>query len=332
MARGRASAGSQGVLASAPQGEGAELQAGEADETARVPAPRRRRGPPHPALIRLEYWGFRIVAAIFRALPLETASAVSGWIWRHVAPLLRRHRRALAHLEAAIPGLAPAERERIIRDMWEVLGRTFGEAFQLDRILAEPDRLVLAFGPDVEDLLNRHTALVVVSLHMGNWEITAMGGTQAGLTFAGVYQKLKNPLVDAYVTAMRGPFYPAGLFSKGRDTVLKLMRLVRGGVSVAILADLRDWRGVAVPFFGRLAPSTPFPALLGVSQDLPIIAVRVLRKPGVRFVIDGEVIPVQRTGDRDADVTATTAAIQACFERWIRQTPDQWMWAHRRWG
>jgi KDO2-lipid IV(A) lauroyltransferase len=305
----------------------------EAYDTPRVAAPRRRRrGPPHPALTRLEYWGFRVVAAVFRTLPLETSSAVSGWIWRHVAPMLRRHRRALAHLQAAMPALTPAARETIIRDMWEVLGRNFAEAFQLDRIFADPDRLVLDLSPEVEALMRNHKAIVLVSLHLGNWEIAGISGVRAKLRLAGVYQKLKNPLVDAYVTGLREPFYPAGLFSKGHDTAPKLMRIARGGASIAILADLRDWRGVAVPFFGRPAPSTPFPALLAIKQNLPIVAGRVRRLPGVRFLVDAEAIPVQRTGDREADVAATTAAIQACFERWVRETPDQWMWAHRRWG
>lgn len=311
---------------------GADIQLAEADQRAKIAAPRRRRKPLHPALTRLEYWGFRFVAAVFRALPLETASALSGWIWRHVAPLLRRHRRALAHLQAAMPGLSPAERERIIRSMWENLGRTFAEAFQLDRIAQDPERSVLDLGPEITALLSRHQAVVLVSLHMGNWEICGIGGARAKLKLAGVYQKLKNPLVDSYVTGLREPYYPAGLFSKGHDTAPKLMRLARAGVSVAILADLRDWRGVSVPFFGRPAPSTPFPALLAIKQNLPIVAGRVRRRPGVRFVVDTMEIPVQRTGNRDADVAATTAAIQACFERWVREDPDQWMWAHRRWG
>jgi KDO2-lipid IV(A) lauroyltransferase len=304
----------------------------EIDHDAATRLKRRRRKPLHPALTRLEYWGFRIVAALFRTIPLDAASALSGWIWRHVAPLLRRHRRALNQLQASMPELSAAERDRIVRDMWEMLGRTFAEAFQLDRIWSDPSRITLELSPEIHDLLARHKAVVIVSLHMGNWEVASMGGTKAGLTIAGVYQTLKNPLVDAYVTSMRAPFYPAGLFSKGHDTVMKLMRLARDGASVAVLADLRDWRGVSVPFFGRPAPSTPFPALLARSQNLPIVAGRIRRRGGVRFVMDAEEIPVTRSRDRDADVVQTTAAIQACFERWIREEPGQWMWAHRRWG
>jgi KDO2-lipid IV(A) lauroyltransferase len=44
-----------------------------------------------------------------------------------------------------------------------------------------------------------------------------------------------------------------------------------------------------------------------------------------------EPVDVPRGDNRDADVLATTAAIQSRFEQFIRDTPEQWMWAHRRW-
>ena len=78
---------------------------------------------------RIEYALFCCAAGLFSALPVETSSTLSGKMWRLVAPLLRRHRRALAHLRRAFPEKTEAERERIARDMWENLGRVFAEAF-----------------------------------------------------------------------------------------------------------------------------------------------------------------------------------------------------------
>ncbi len=285
-----------------------------------------------PILQRLEYWGFRLVASIFRAMPLDTASAVSGAIWRRIAPLLRRHARAHRNLAACLPELSQGEREAILLAMWEVLGRTFAEAFQLDRIAADPSRVEVVLTDEVRALITAPRGCVMASLHMGNWEVACIAALRTGVKPAGVYQRVKNPLVDAYVTGMRKAFYPAGLFSKGHDTVLRLMRIVRAGGTLAIMADLRDMRGVRVPFFGRPAPSTPFPALLARNHGVPLVAARVRRIDGVRFQVDAERVPVSRTANRDADVEQTTAALQAVFERWIREDPGQWMWAHRRWG
>ena len=57
-----------------------------------------------------------------------------------------------------------------------------------------------------------------------------------------------------------------------------------------------------------------------------------MREPGVRFRLGVERVEVPKTNDRDADVLAATTNLHAAFERTIRDKPEQWMWAHRRWG
>ena len=56
-----------------------------------------------------------------------------------------------------------------------------------------------------------------------------------------------------------------------------------------------------------------------------------MRTKGAHFVMRLEQVEVPHSDDRHADVLATTAAVQAQFERFIRDTPEQWMWGHRRW-
>ena len=80
---------------------------------------------------RIEFAAFRLVAAAMGALPLEAASAFSGWGWRMVAPWLPRHKRALENLAAAYPEMSLAERQRIAMAMWDNLGRSFAEFFHL---------------------------------------------------------------------------------------------------------------------------------------------------------------------------------------------------------
>jgi Kdo2-lipid IVA lauroyltransferase/acyltransferase len=283
-------------------------------------------------LTRLEYWGFLAIAGLARAMPLDLASTVSGRLWRAIAPWLRRHKRAQANLQVSMPSLSADQQEAILAEMWEVLGRTVAEAFHLDDIAADADRVRVELSPEVKAIFSCGTGCVLASMHSGNWELAALAAARSGLQVAGVYQKIKNPLVDRAVTGMRAHFYPLGLFSKGHDTVMKLMRIVRGGGSLAVMADLREHKGIDAPFFGRPAPSTPFPALMARAIGVPLVAGRVLRTDGARFVVTAEIVPVPRTHDRDADVRQATEALQAVFERWIREAPGQWMWGHRRWA
>ncbi|HKN28739.1 MAG TPA: hypothetical protein VJY34_12965 [Roseiarcus sp.] len=109
-------------------------------------------------------------------------------------------------------------------------------------------------------------------------------------------------------------------------------RAAQEGGYPAFVAELRDDRGVSVPFFGHPARSNAFPALLARTTGLPLYAGAAFRESNVRFTIRAARAPIPQTDDRAADAIAATAALQRQFEAFIREAPQQWMWAHRRRG
>ena len=149
---------------------------------------------------------------------------------------------------------------------------------------------------------------------------------------AGVYQRIRNPLVDADIRASRATLYPGGIMEKGASTARQALKIAKAGGIVGIMSDLRDRRGVAVDFFGRPAPSTPFPAMVARMTGATLVAARVVRTGPARFVVEGAIVDIPRTVSREADITRATQDLHAVFERWIREHPGQWMWGHRRWG
>jgi Kdo2-lipid IVA lauroyltransferase/acyltransferase len=274
---------------------------------------------------------FALAGWIARVLPLESASWMSGRIWRLLGPRVGslRHRRTLANLAKAFPEKTEAERMAIAAGMWENLGRTFAETFRLAEIAAS-GRVSIVSAPE---LAPGETARIICAAHQANWEIAVLGVPDVATSKpVGVYQRIKNPYVDARVKRMRAFLYPGGLHPKSTATSRRLIRHAREGGTLAILADQRDFRGPRVSFFGTPAPSTPFPAMVARSLGLRLYAGEIIRKPHVRFEIRLVEVPVPQTQNRDEDVFMATAALQAEFERSIRRQPEQWMWSHRRWG
>jgi KDO2-lipid IV(A) lauroyltransferase len=277
----------------------------------------------------LEYAGFRLVQGAAVALPLETASHASGKMWRWIAPHLYRQARVIRNLELAYPEMTDAARKRLAADMWENLGRTFAESFHLERIVSEGR---ITFEPEeMFDAVARGGPCVACGLHLGNWELLAAASRRLGVPFTGVYQRLSNPRVDAATRKMREFLYEGGLLPKTPVTARALLKAAKAGGSPAFLADLRDDRGAPVLFFGHPARSNVFPALLARTTGLPLYASAAYRLPNVRFRIRAARVPIPETDDREADAVAATAALQAQFEAFIREAPDQWMWGHRKW-
>jgi KDO2-lipid IV(A) lauroyltransferase len=280
---------------------------------------------------RAEVWVLAAVRAAAGLLPIDLVSWTGGLIASAGSRYTRRNKRVMSNLAVAFPDLSEGERAGIARAMWRNYGRTVAESFIIDRIAADPSRVELADEASVRTLLAGTKGAVFVGLHFGNWEVTIVPALRVGQQPVGIFNPLKNPEANRFLLKLRRGLYPGGLLPASRATVLKVARHVRNGGSVCMLADHRDRTGIAVPFFGRPAPSTTLPALLSVSYGSRLFAARVDRLSGARFRVHLEEIAVSRTGDKEADVRRTTAAIQETFERWIRARPASWLWCYKRW-
>ncbi|MEM8701257.1 MAG: lysophospholipid acyltransferase family protein [Pseudomonadota bacterium] len=281
---------------------------------------------------RLEGIILNAAVFLFRLIPVDAASFLMGKSWRLFAPLNARHNRALEHLERAFPAMSESERTQIVRDMWENLGRVAAETFHIDRLLRQ-DRRFEAVGDDVTNaMLDGEQACLLVSFHSGNWELCVQPVVRRGVDITGVYQALRNPKADKIVRNLRKDLYRGGLLSKGPETARKILATLKSGGIVAMMGDLREARGVQVPFFGQMAYANTVPASLARSCNVPIVLGRVIRKKGVHFRVEGQAITVPRTDNRQADILAATEQMHAIFERWITEHPEQWMWIHKKWA
>ena len=90
---------------------------------------------------RIEYVLLRLLVGFIRLMPLDTAANFSAFCWRNIAPRTRRHRRAMENLALAYPEKSDAERRKIALAMWDNLGRVMVETMQIDRVLADEERL-----------------------------------------------------------------------------------------------------------------------------------------------------------------------------------------------
>ncbi len=294
---------------------------------------RQRQAPNRYALQnRLEGYALAIAIWFFRLIPIDAASYIMGKSWRLLAPFNARHNRTLTHLQNAMPDISERDRQSIARDMWENLGRVAAETFHIDRIAKQSERFEVVLDPATEAVLESGSACIMVSFHTGNWELCIWPVTQRGLQVTGVYQALRNPEADRIITSMRKDLYTGGLYSKNHETARKIVRTLKNGGIVGLLGDLRETRGIKVPFFDQMAYANPVPASLARSCGVPILIGRVVRKKGVNFRLEGRVLHIPATDDRQADIEAGTAQLHAVFENWIREYPGQWMWSHKKWA
>ncbi|MEO1608001.1 MAG: lipid A biosynthesis acyltransferase [Pseudomonadota bacterium] len=293
---------------------------------------------------RLEYMFLRLVVGAVRALPLDVGVRWSAKAWRILAPRIsrKRHKRALANLAVAFPAMREDERRRIALAHWENLGRVMAETMQLDRIMAEPERIAIKNAHIYDRYINKMGPLIGISLHMGNWELAIWPMTRGGKKPAAVYRSVNNPYVDQYLRAQRADIYPGGLFGRGKvegdhgddkRTARLIIDFVRRGGQLGMVCDLYDRSGIPVPFFGKDARTQAIGVMIARRVGARIWLARCIRLGSEsRFQIELRELRIPRSDNQAQDVREAMAEMQHQFEIWIKEYPEQWMWSNRRWS
>ena len=88
-----------------------------------------------------------------------------------------------------------------------------------------------------------------------------------------------------------------------------------------------------VPFFGKKTSTPQAAAIMSLKWNVPIYMVRVERLNLLSFqmTIEDE-IKLPKNNRNGKVVYKLTELISKRIEQWIIEKPEQWLWAHRRWG
>lgn len=261
-------------------------------------------------------------------LPYTTRVRAFGWIVARIAaPLAGWRSRARQNLSEVFPELSETEIRRIADAVCNNVGRTLIEIYSgrefLDRIRDTP-----IGGPGAETFRQakaRGRRMVLATAHLGNYDVIRGGLTREGIDIGALYKPMKNKAFNPhYVRAISQIGKP--VFPVGRAGVPNLVRYLKDGGSIGIVADVANFRTPILSFFGRPTHTAISAADWSVKYDALLIPIFALRQPdGLSFRIH-VAEPIAHGPPEEM-----MQAFNDIVENLIRENVDQWFWIHRRW-
>ena len=274
-----------------------------------------------------------MLGALSRLFSPDLASSAGRGLMRRLGPRLDKTRKIRRNLEIAFPEKNAADIDELVRDLWGNLGSTLAEVPHLGTICHDEveQRLEYVVRGDPQVLRKAGKPAVFVSAHLANWEILAGAGEPLGIPLTVVYTKLQNPYMDRMLYRARQSL--GGGLVERNNAARELVRCLNQGTSVGLAADQRVDSGKPVPFFGRDMLTSITPAQLALRFDCELIPIQIQRLKGARFrvIIHDAVRPDDETADKHSKALHMTRKINALFESWIREQPQEWMCTSRRW-
>jgi Kdo2-lipid IVA lauroyltransferase/acyltransferase len=247
----------------------------------------------------------------------------------------RTHRTIVRHnLHFAYPTWS----DRQITDVARRTFRNFGAALMETLQLAGMSRGELLAccrlhgGDHMQRALGTGGGIILVSAHLGNWEIALQYlACRFGRPIHLVVKPFSPDLLDRRVNRLRTRF--GNRIINKKQAFPAMLKALRGGGIVALMLDVsRRKQSVAVDFFGQRVRSSHAAALLATRCDAPVLPAFSYRTcEGVLSIEVGPIISVQRSGDLRTDLKRNTQILTDAIETAVRKHPDQYLWMQRRW-
>jgi lipopolysaccharide heptosyltransferase II len=251
----------------------------------------------------LGWFGFFLLGKYREIAIANIVGAYAGWTDLEVKKCACRHfQRLCANLLCAFV---------LLQKPWRKVRKHF-DCSDLERVRAQ---------------LDEAQRVVWVINHLGNWELFVFTVLLARKGEHGVvYQRLGNRFIDAHIRRSREV---GGLRLIERQSGLsQCVSILKKGGMLAVLIDQHAGdKGIWTPFFGRLASTTPLPAILARKANAQLLPVAVYTTGIARWRLAfSDFIP------RDASsIEEVTFRLNQVLEQQIRKQPYDWFWVHDRW-
>jgi heptosyltransferase II len=278
------------------------------------------------------YLLYRAGSAIASALPLPVLF-VFGEFLGFCAWIVLGNYRHLAQRNIAIAfgsEKSPRELRHLVRRHFQRLGGNLLCSIKLGVMPSE--KIAERIEAENLDVIHRQLRtgrpVVLILSHLSNWELFAhiLPKYIGYVRNSTIYQRLGNRYIDEHVCRVRGR---AGveMFNR-KEGFEKAIKLLRDGGAIGILSDQHSGdSGVWVPFFGRLASTSPLPALLAKRTGAALVGVAIYTGGLARWRI--VVSPALEV--KQASVELLTAKTNDLIAAQIHRAPEDWFWVHDRW-
>ena len=246
------------------------------------------------------------------------------------------HRRIVRrNLKFVYPEWTPERIKETSLRVFQNIGMTFIEICQIaclpkDNLLS---RTKVKGKKILLDAIKGNKGAILISAHLGNWEIvapflSANMGTRASM----VGRRLRVNLINRLISGLRTRF-GATVIDKEAG-MPKMMRAIRQGKMLGIMLDqgTQSSMGVKVNFFDRAVTATHGPALLALRCKCPVVPIFGVREidGSVKIIVESP-LKLKRTKDLKVDLKVNTQLMVNAIEKAVRAYPEQWFWVHKRW-
>jgi Kdo2-lipid IVA lauroyltransferase/acyltransferase len=178
-------------------------------------------------------------------------------------------------------------------------------------------------------LLSEGKGVIFFCGHQANWELLFLEGTSR-MPGVAIGRPIKNTHLYNWILSIREKF--GGKIITPKQAVKEGLRALKQGKFLGIVGDqgMPD-SGFYSPFLGRMAWTSPLPAILSYRSGRPILVATTYRKDGKYWIEYSDPIWPDPNRSMEEEIPRLMTSSLSHLEKSILTYPEQWLWQHNRW-
>ena len=238
------------------------------------------------------------------------------------------------NLELAFGDLySQGEREKILKETYIHFGQVLIEFLLIEKLNKKEwqNRISLENPERFKELLDSEQGVIFYTAHFGNWEWLAAVIASHATDFLSIEKKQRLGDLGDKINHIRKNVgvKTTTATSKG---LIKIYKNLKSGNSTMILGD-QHASGIVhiMDFFDQPASVHRGAVRLATKTNALVLPIFIHREAFARYKVQlGEIVRVPRD-IKKADEPEYLEPLLKSTEEAIRQSPEQWLWFHKRW-
>lgn len=245
--------------------------------------------------------------------------------------LLADKRRAVRSNLRVVTGRSDVE--TLVFSTFRLFGRNWCDVMLMMRLRGEKLQAMIgrrSSGAPLENALAAGNGAILVSPHLGNWELGGLGLADLGYTVNVLTFREQDEKVNEMRELVRGERGIRFIYVDRDDTsplaIIEAVNALRRNEVLALLGE-RDGSShtIRMDLFGKPVNIPVGPAYLALASGAPVIPVFVpLENGNYSTLMDEAIYFSGGHGQHDEVIREGMERLVSVFERYIRRYPDQW--------
>lgn len=283
------------------------------------------------------YLLLRLGMFLIRALPRKVALSLAKVLGILAFYLVRKQRRkVLDHLRFAWKDKLEEKSIRLIgRRVFQNLAMMAVDVIFFHTLSQENLREWVSYEDEfmrINEILDKGKGAIILTGHIGNWELLAAAFGLMGYGAAVVGRRLYYEPYNQIIVKLRETVHMRTIY---RDSSPReILKVLKSNQLLGMLADqdIDSLEGVFVDFFGVPSYTPTAPVKLAMAAKTVIVPAFMIREgKRYRLILEGPIYPELIHNSTEETVREFTERWSAVVEKYIRKYPDQWVWMHDRW-